>query len=113
MKKQTRKEKKAEETRVLAEMRAALEEAERAESGKNEVESERAPKLEQPAPQQPTYYCRRCKTAMKNGVCPVCGFKVYVPMDQKKLGKIRLVTTAIGMAIFIAIFLYIQIKKGQ
>ena len=113
MNKQTRKEKKAEEVRVLAEMKAALEEAERAEKeASGEAESASAPKWESPAPQEPTYHCHRCKTVMQKGVCPVCGFKMYVPMDEKKLGKIKLVLTAIGMAIFIAIFLYIQMKKS-
>ncbi len=111
MEKQTRKEKKAEEARVLSEMRAALEEAERAENVDSEAENTTVP-VSTPALQEPTYHCHKCKAVMQNGVCPVCGFKMYVPMDQKKLGKIRLVTTAIGMAIFIAIFLYIQIKKG-
>lgn len=116
MKKQTRKEKKAEEARILAEMKAALEEAERAEKEENgetaEEESACAPKREQPAFQEPIYHCRRCKTVMQKGVCPTCGFKMYVPMDEKKLGKIKLVLTAIGMAVFIALFIYIQIKKG-
>ena len=113
MKKQTRKEKKAEEARILAEMKAALEEAERAENEEKGEESTCAPKREeQSAPQEPTYHCRRCKTVMQKGVCPTCGFKMYVPMDEKKLGKIKLVLTAVGMAIFLAIFLYIQIKNG-
>ena len=110
MKRQTRKEKRAEEARILAEMKAAIEEAERAENAEN-WEAQ----IEESAPVQtakPTYHCRRCKAVMQNGVCPVCGFKMYVPMDEKKLGKIKLVLTAVGMAIFLAIFLYIQIKKG-
>ena len=120
MNKQTRKEKKAEKARVLAEMKAALEEAERTEKGENGENGENAAEESaststqkpQPAFQASTYHCRRCKAAMKNGVCPTCGFKMYVPMDEKKLGKIKLVLTAVGMAIFIAIFLYIQIKNG-
>ena len=121
MKKQTRKEKKAEEARILAEMRAALEEAERAEnresgeSGENAGE-ETAPTLAgntQSEQKEPTYHCRRCRTVMQKGVCPTCGFKIYVPMDEKKLGKIKILLTVIGMAIFLAIFLYIQIKNGN
>ena len=111
MKKQTRKEKKAEEARVLAEMREALEEAERAERGENEVDNT-AVSTPTPAIQEHVYHCRRCQALMKNGVCPVCGFRMYVPMDQKKLGKIKLVTTAVCMAVFVAIFIYIQIKKS-
>lgn len=113
MKKQTRKEKKAEEARVLAEMKAALEEAERAENAENTAEENAAPmQNEKPTPQEPTYHCRRCRTVMQKGVCPACGFKMYVPMDEKKMGKIKLILTAVGMAIFLAIFLYIQIKNG-
>ena len=120
MHKQTRKEKKADKARVLAEMKAALEEAERAENmekGENVPEEENAPAPKaqpnpQPKPQEAAYHCRRCKTVMQNGICPTCGFKMYVPMEEKKLSKIKLVLTAVGMAIFVAIFLYIQIKKG-
>ena len=113
MKKQTRKVKKAEEARVLAEMKAALEEAERAENAENSTEENAAPaQNEKPTPQEPTYHCRRCRTVMQKGVCPACGFKMYVPMDEKKMGKIKLILTAVGMAIFAAIFLYIQIKNG-
>lgn len=117
MEKQTRKEKKAEEAHILAEMKAALEEAECAENGANEKENERenetqTPLEATPAKQEHVYHCRRCKTEMVNGVCPACGFKIYVPMDAKKLGKIKLVLTAVGMAIFIGIFLYLQIKNG-
>ena len=115
MNKQTRKEKKAEEARILAEMKAALEEAERADDMANAEQGAEEPapvQKTQPKPQEPTYHCRRCRTVMQNGVCPTCGFKMYVPMDEKKLGKIKLILTAVGMAIFLAIFLYIQIKKG-
>ena len=116
MKKQTRKEKKAEEARVLAEMKAALEEAERAENGEsmgNVTEENAAPmQNEKLTPQEPTYHCRKCRTVMQKGVCPACGFKMYVPMDEKKMGKIKLILTAVGMAIFLAIFLYNQIKNG-
>ena len=96
---------------MLAEMRAALEEAERAENGENGAAEETAA-TPTPTPQEPTYHCRRCKTVMQKGVCPACGFKMYVPMDEKKLMKIKLALTAIGMVIFVALFVYIQIKNG-
>ena len=111
MKKLTRKEKKAEEARVLAEMKAALDEAEREERGYTETETE-VETESTPQTQAPTYHCRRCKTVMQNGVCPTCGFKMYVPMDEKKLGKIKIALTAIGMAVFVLLFIYLQIKKG-
>ena len=97
-------------------MKAALEEAERAEkaeNAENTAEENAAPEQnEKLTPQEPTYHCRRCRTVMQKGVCPACGFKMYVPMDEKKMGKIKLILTAVGMAIFVAIFLYIQIKNG-
>ena len=94
-------------------MKAALEEAERAENEEKGAEAESAPEPKpQPKPQEPAYHCRRCRAVMQNGVCPTCGFKMYVPMDEKKLRKIKLILTAVGMAIFLAIFLYIQIKNG-
>ena len=112
MNRQTRKEKKAEEARILAEMRAALEEAER-EDAKNAGET---PETEETkpasAPQAPVYHCKRCRSEMKNGTCPVCGFTMYVPMDEKKAGKIKLALTAVGMVVFVALFIYLQIKKG-
>lgn len=37
-----------------------------------------------------TMHCRKCGAEMENGVCPKCGYKVYVPMDEKKALKIRL-----------------------
>ena len=114
MNKPTKKEKKAEQARMLAEMKAALEEAERAEQGEKEEKEEKSASAPTtaPVPKETGYHCRKCRAVMQNGVCPTCGFKMYVPMDEKKLGKIKLVLTVVGMAIFLAIFLYIQIKKG-
>ena len=115
MKKLTRKEKKAEEARILAEMKAALEEAEREENAANE-ESDAPANVESasssPAPQVPVYHCKRCRSEMNGGVCPVCGFTMYVPMDEKKANKIKLTLTAVGMVVFVALFIYLQIKKG-
>jgi predicted RNA-binding Zn-ribbon protein involved in translation (DUF1610 family) len=59
-----------------------------------------------------TMHCRRCRTLMENGVCPTCGFKTYVPMDEGKRKKIKMVGTAIGLAVFIVIFLVVQFTKG-
>ena len=57
-------------------------------------------------------HCKRCKTLMENGVCPACGFKIYMPMDVEKRDKIKLVTTIIGFAVFFVIFIILQFKKG-
>ena len=59
-----------------------------------------------------TLHCRKCKTLMENGVCPNCGFRVYVPMDSKKQNKINVVLTAVLMIVFVTIFVAIQLKKS-
>ena len=56
-------------------------------------------------------HCRRCKTLMENGVCPTCGFKVYVPMSKEKQNKIKVIATAVAMAVFIVIFIITQLIK--
>ena len=60
----------------------------------------------------PITYCRRCKMKMENGVCKTCGFKAYVPMDKEKQQKIKLIGTAILMAVFVILFVVLQFKKG-
>ena len=62
--------------------------------------------------QPETVHCRRCKTVMENGVCPTCGFKIYVPMDEQKRKKIKAVGTAIGFAVFIVLFVVMQFMKN-
>ena len=101
MSKQTRKEKREEEKRIIAEMESAL--------PKKEEENEKVSYGED-LPE--TLHCKRCKTELSNGVCPVCGFRIYVPMEKKKRDKIRTVVTVISMAIFVILFLLLQIKKG-
>ena len=63
-----------------------------------------------PTPEQ--IHCRRCKTLMENGVCPTCGFRMYVPMDEKKKGKIKFVLTCGFMAILFAVVVIMQIAKS-
>ncbi len=57
-------------------------------------------------------HCKKCKTLMENGVCPKCGFHVYVPMDKKKQDKIKLILTVIAMAVLVAMVVGIQISKS-
>ena len=57
-------------------------------------------------------HCRRCGTQMENGVCPACGFKIYVPMNREKQQKIKLVATIVLMAIAVVLFVALQFKKG-
>ena len=49
---------------------------------------------------------------MEHGVCPACGFKIYVPMDEEKRKKIKLITTVVAVAAFIVLFVVLQFKKG-
>lgn len=115
MSKNTRAEKKAEEARIIAEMEAAVRE---------QRETEQADVREKPLPQKSNnsgllldvtpeqIHCRRCKTLMENGVCPTCGFKIYVPMQKEKRDKIRLITTTVAMVALVVLFVILQIVKN-
>ena len=56
-------------------------------------------------------HCKNCKTLMENGVCPTCGYKVYVPMSKEKREKVKTVVTAVAVAVLIAVFVIIQFLK--
>ncbi len=103
--KKSRKERKEEERRILAELDEAVEK-ERAE--------EEPPKEERTgfydSTQPKRLHCRRCNSVMENGACPTCGYKVYVPMDEKKRKKIRAVVTVVCLAVFLVLFLLLQTK---
>ena len=50
-------------------------------------------------------HCRRCKTLMEKGVCPVCGFHIYIPMDEGKKKKVRLIIGGVCFALFLVLFI--------
>ena len=102
MSKQTRQQKKEEEKRIIAEMEDALREA-RGESVE-ETPPEASGKKSVYATEPDKIHCRRCKTLMENGVCPTCGYKIYMPMNDKKRNKIRLITAIVFVAIGVIIF---------
>ena len=102
MSKQTRQQKKEEEKRIIAEMEDALREA-RGESVE-ETPPEASGKKSVYATEPDKIHCRRCKTLMENGVCPTCGYKIYMPMKDKKRNKIRLITAIVFVAIGVIIF---------
>ena len=102
MSKQTRQQKKEEEKRIIAEMEDALREA-RGESVE-ETPPEASGKKSVYATEPDKIHCRRCKTLMENGVCPTCGYKIYMPMNDKKRNKIRLIATIVFVAIGVIIF---------
>ena len=100
MARQTREEKRAEEARIIAEMDAALQE------NGGEVPKTKPQRIEptQQEVRKEKIYCKRCKTLMENGVCPTCGYKVYVPMDEGKRKRIRLVVAAVSIVVFLVLF---------
>ena len=119
MSKKTRQEKKEEEKRLVAEFEEALAQERAKNSEGEEKEENKETQAERKGGtsvyssiEPETIHCRRCKTLMENGVCPTCGFKIYVPMSEEKRKKIKMVATAIGFAVFIAIFLIIQFTKN-
>ena len=149
MSKLSRKERKEEEKRIIAEMEAALREekeqkpcvggedcvsnADAAQLKATQLKTAQSVQLEtetetgQSDTAQETkkrdrasycdvtpekIHCKRCKTLMENGVCPTCGFRIYVPMEKGKRDKIRLVVTVVCMAVFLVLFLMSQMKNG-
>ena len=127
MSKQTREEKRAEERRIIAEMEAAMQEKEEQTQGQSEqVESgdetqsaaknepSESPEKEKKSSQEnrKRFHCPRCKTLLgDDGLCPTCGYKMYIPMDEKKRNKIKLIVTIVAMAIFVVLFVILQFKK--
>ena len=55
-------------------------------------------------------HCPRCKTVMENGKCPTCGHYIYVPMDEKKRKKIRLIVGGVCLVVFAVLFVVLQLK---
>ena len=104
----TRKEKRAEEQRILAEMKAALDEADGVAPQTDEVQPSKRRKNDI-TPE--ILHCRHCRTVMQNGVCPSCGFRVYVPMDKEKQDKIKFTLTCVFMAVFVVVFVITQILR--
>ena len=116
MAKKTRVERKEEERRMIAEMEEAMQEtaSKKERDGQPDVKAEKKQKwggaYEDITPQQ--IHCKRCKTLMENGVCPTCGFRIYVPMSKEKREKIRLIVAGVCMAVFVVLFVIMQIQKG-
>lgn len=112
--KKTRAEKRAEEERIIAEMQSAMAEnnpdfAEEQPLSREQRHKQRKSKYEESMPEK--IHCKRCKTLMEHGVCPTCGYRIYVPMDKKKRDKIRLWVAIACMAVFVVIFVITQVAK--
>ena len=99
-KKMLNESRKDEETRILAEMDAEMkkQESETGEKGSGGTPTRKM-------------YCPRCKGVMENGVCGTCGHKIYIPMDEKKRNKIRLIVGIVCVVVFVALFVALQFKK--
>ena len=114
--KKTRQEKREEEARIIAEMDEALQQVngDKVVAGGEKVDNKTAEKKAKKKPiedeDMPSrLHCKRCKTLMENGVCPTCGFTVYIPMEKEKRNKIKVVVTAVAMAIFLLVFIITKI----
>lgn len=113
MSKQTRQQKKEAEKRIIAEMESALAEGKKQEKSAKEPfssETEKKRSYDETMPEK--IHCKRCKTLMEKGVCPTCGFRIYVPMDKKKRDKTKLILAVVFMVAFLAVFILSQIKNS-
>ena len=103
MSKKTRKERREEERKIIEQMQEGL-------AGNVDdtiTPSEQSEEVyDSTAPTR--IHCRRCKTLMENGVCPVCGYKIYIPMDKAKRKKIRLIVG--GMCLAVCIVLVVVLR---
>jgi hypothetical protein len=108
MSKQTRKERREEEARILADFQEALKENS-GEAQKEESKEEKKASFDGVQPQ--TIHCRKCKTLMENGVCPNCGYKMYVPMDSEKQKKIRWIATGVCVVAFFLLLIILEIVQ--
>lgn len=113
MSKQTRQQKKEEEKRIIAEMESALAEEKTQEKPEDEPSKRNVEKKQTYDETMPKdIHCKRCKTLMKKGVCPTCGFRIYVPMDKKKRDKAKLILAVVFMAAFLVMFILSQMKNS-
>lgn len=95
------KERKEEEARILAEMDEAMQ-AQNAETQQTEEGGENAPA---PQEEKKRTHCPKCGNYMKDdGVCPACGHRIYVPMDEGKQKTARLIIGAVCIVAFLLIY---------
>ena len=112
-KKTTARERRAEERKILVQMNEAMSEKQEktpSEQSKKQQKKQQTRKYDDTMPEK--VHCKRCKTLMENGVCPVCGYRIYVPMAKEKRDKIRTIVAAVCMVAFIVLFVLLQAKKG-
>ena len=93
--------KKLEEEKILAEMDEAMKE--QAKEEKETKKSKLSEIFQDKTPNQ--LHCRKCQTMMQDGVCPTCGFRMYVGMDKEKQKKIRFIAGGVCLLILLVILL--------
>ncbi len=98
--KEKRKQRREEERRILAELDEAVA-AERAEQAPEQGEKG----------EEPVLHCRRCRTVMEKGVCPVCGYKTYQPMSEEKRKRVRNILTVVCLVGFAILFFALKLWK--
>ena len=103
MKRQTREERRAEEKRIIAEMDEAMGKTPSVESEKTQNQGGKYGATSE------VIHCKRCKSVMENGVCPTCGFRIYMPMDEAKRKKIRIIVGAVCVAVFVVAFVVLKV----
>lgn len=103
----TWKERREEEARILAEMEKAMQERAQENVQENEQDGTDG-QAEKDAPskaEKPRYHCSKCGTLMQeNGVCPNCGHRIYVPMEEGKQKTAQLIIGAACIVIFLLVY---------
>lgn len=123
-KKMSRAERKAEDERIVAEMEEAIKNlhAKRRNFRKRKFRKKGAGKKRRKSGESRTddsavgapageIHCRRCKAVMKNGVCPECGYRMYVPLEDKTRKKSVLIVGVVCVAVFV-VWLIVKSVKG-
>ncbi len=114
--KERRKQKREEERRMLADFDAAVAaekegKAERGEAEKSSAEAKRSRESFYSSTQPTSLHCRRCKTLMEEGKCPVCGYKTYMPMTEEKRKRVKGILTAVFLGVFLVLFIALRLWR--
>lgn len=94
------KERREEEARILAEM----EEAMQAQAAEKEKKTDTEDGGGSTAQEKGQIHCAKCGTLMEKGVCPTCGHRIYVPMDENQQRTARLIIGAVCIIAFLLIY---------
>ncbi|MBE7079183.1 MAG: hypothetical protein E7380_04935 [Clostridiales bacterium] len=92
MARKTRKERKEEERRILAELDA---ETLSTQNGEGYAVDEEG---------NPCAICPRCRSAVKGEKCPVCGYKEYRPISDKTRKTVRIALGVVLVGVFLVIY---------